>query len=164
METLNSKIYRIPDGDAGIKLTLKMMRCLVRKYKTALPIRILAQRLTLPLSQKNYRAEAKTLHEFVRDKIRYVRDITNVETIQTPIQTLQIGSGDCDDKCILVATLLESIGHPTRFVACGFNYAPISHVFVESRIGAKWIGVECTEPWALGRVPPNITSKMCRHN
>ena len=164
MQKTNSRLFTIPDGAQGIKQTLKIMCGLVRKYKTALPVRILAQKLTQRLSQKNYKAEAKTLHEFVRDKIRYVRDVRGVETLQTPIKTLQFGSGDCDDKAILVASLLESIGHPTRFIACGFNNMGFSHVYVESKIGDKWIGVECTEPWALGRVPPNITSKMYRHN
>lgn len=155
----------IPNGKAGTLATLKIMRGIVRKYKASLPIRLLAQKLTRYLPQKNYTREVRALHHFVQNKIRYVKDIRGVETIQTPIQTLQIGSGDCDDKSIMVASLLESIGHETRFVACGFG-APknFSHVFVQTRIGPKWVSVECTEPWTLGKAPPKITTRMIVRN
>ena len=81
--------------------------------------------------------------------------------MQTPDKTLSDGSGDCDDKCVLLAALLQSIGHPVRFVAVGFRRGgPLSHVFVETPIGAYWICCETTEPWPLGRKPPNIRRVM----
>lgn len=155
----------IPSGQAGTKATLKIMRRIIRQYKAALPIRMLAQKLTRYLPQKNYTREVRTLHHFVQNKVRYVKDIRGVETIQTPIQTLKLGSGDCDDKSILVASLLESIGHETRLVACGFRQPKsFSHVFVQTKIGPKWVSVECTEPWTLGKAPPNITTRMIMRN
>lgn len=155
----------IPPGRAGTIATLKIMRSIVRKYKTKPSLRILAQRMTRNLPDKNYTLEAATLHRFVRDKIRYVRDVNGVETVQTPDKTIEIGSGDCDDKSVLVATLLESIGHPTRFVACGFRQPGYySHVFVQTKIGSKWASVECTEPWRFGKSPPNITTRIIVRN
>ncbi len=155
----------IPSGKAGTLATLKIMRNVTRRYKSHLTIRVLAQKLTRRLPQKNYTAEAAILHQFVKNKIRYVKDIRGVETIQTPVQTLQLGSGDCDDKSILVASLLESIGHPTRFVACGFRIPnSYSHVFVQTKIGARWVSVECTEPWPLGKAPPKIVTRMIVRN
>lgn len=154
----------IPNGKAGTLQTLKLMRGLVRKYKSNLHIRVLAQRITRNLPQKNYTLEAAALHKFVRDRVRYVKDINGIETLQTPIQTLNLGSGDCDDKSILVASLLESIGHPTRFVACGFAPYMFSHVFVQTKIGRKWVSVECTEPYPLGKAPPKIRTRMILRN
>jgi transglutaminase-like putative cysteine protease len=165
MEALNSQMMGIPSGKAGTLATLKIMRRVTRRYKSNLTIRVLAQKLTRRLPQKNYTAEVRALHRFVQQKIRYVKDIRGVETIQTPIQTLKLGSGDCDDKSIMVASLLESIGHPTRFVACGFGVVGgFSHVFVQTKIGGKWVSVECTEPWSLGKAPPNITTRMIVRN
>jgi len=165
MESLNSTQFDIPNGKKGTLATLKIMRQVTRRYKSSLTIRVLAQKLTRQLPQKNFTAEVRMIHQFVRDKIRYVKDIRGVETIQTPIQTLKLGSGDCDDKAILSASLLESIGHPTRFVACGFLIkGSYSHVFAQTKIGDKWISVECTEPWGLGRHPPNIKTKMIVRN
>jgi transglutaminase-like putative cysteine protease len=140
------------------------MRALVIKAKSSLPIRELALNLTRDLQQKDYASEVEKIHNFVRDKVRYVQDISNVETIQTPIKTLQYGAGDCDDKSMLVAALLESINHPTRFVAMGFNGEPHCHVYVETKLGTKWIGVETTEPVGLGWTPPNQTSRMVIYN
>jgi len=165
MNQTTSTMMGIPDGKAGTLATLKIMRRVTRRYKSSLPIRLLAQKLTRRLPQKNYTREVAVLHKFVRDKVRYVRDIRGVETIQTPIQTLKLGSGDCDDKSILVASLLESIGHPTRFVACGFNdTGAYSHVFTQTKIGGKWVSVETTEPWPLGKAPPKITTRMIVRN
>lgn len=158
------KLITIPTGSAGTRATLKIMRKIVRAYKSSLPIRLLAQRVTRNLPQKNFTREVETLHRIVRDKIRYLKDVRGVETVQSPIQTVKLGSGDCDDKSVLVATLLESIGHPTRFVACGFTPTSFSHVFVQTKIGQKWVSVETTENWPLGKTPPKILNKMIVRN
>ena len=120
--------------------------------------------LTGHLRQKNYRGEVATLHNWVKEEIRYIKDIRDVETIQTPVQTLRLRQGDCDDKSSLVASLLESIGHRTRFVAVGFTPDSLSHVFVQTKIGKSWISVECTENWPLGAMPSGIKNVMLQNN
>lgn len=150
----------IPDGKEGTKLTLNIMRDLVRRGKKSPAIRQFAVMLTNGLFQKDYIGEVAAIHSFVRDNIRYVRDVRNVETIQTPERTLENKSGDCDDKSTLTAALLESIGHPTRLVAIGLHNNPFSHVYPETRIGNKWITVETTEPVPLGWKPAHITSAI----
>jgi len=159
-----SQLSMIPDGKSGVIVTLKTMRDITKRYKTSIPIRTLAVALTNGLRQKDWHGEIKALHEFVRDKIRYVRDITDVETLQMPDITLKIGAGDCDDKSMLLASLLESINHPTRFVAVGFRPDVYSHVYVESRIGNRWIPLETTEPVPMGWTPPNIKTRLVIHN
>lgn len=126
---------------------------LVKGGKKTLPVRQTALSLVAGLDQKAWIDEAKAIHAFVRDKIRYVRDIRGVETLQIPEKTLEFGQGDCDDKSVLVASLLEAIGHPTRFVAIAANPDSYYHVFVETKIGNKWVGVETTEPVELGWQP-----------
>src|SRR5574340_1000732 len=153
----------IPSGEDGTRATLKLMSGLVKAGKTALPIRQLALSLVHRNGQKDWYGEVRDLHQFVRDHIRYVKDIRGVETLQTPEKTLEIGQGDCDDKSTLVAALLESIGHPTRFVAVGFN-GQFAHVLVETKIGNKWVAVETTEPVELGWFPKNVTLTMRWHN
>lgn len=140
------------------------MSGLVKKYKSHQLVRELAIQLTNRLNQKNFKGEVGLLHQFVRDKIRYVKDIAGVETLQAPLQTLRIGAGDCDDKSILVAAFLESLGHPTRFVAVGFQRGSYSHVLVQTKLGSKWVSVECTEPVQLGWFPPRVKTVMMQHN
>jgi hypothetical protein len=143
----------IPSGRAGVVETLKVMSRLVRDGKKNLTIRLAAVSLLRECNQKNYSCEVKILHGFVRDFIRYVQDIRDVETIATPEKTLEFAAGDCDDKAVLLASMLESIGHPTRFVAIGFAPGVFVHVYVETKIGESWIPLETTEPWEAGDEP-----------
>lgn len=146
--------------------TLKVMSRMVRDGKKTLPVRNRAIAITQHCQQKDYACEVQTLHSFVRDQIRYVQDITNVETVQEPQKTLEIFAGDCDDKATLLAAMLESIGHPTRFVAIGFEPGIFSHVYVESKIGAGWIPLETTEPVPVGWQPDErlIQARIVHYN
>ena len=140
------------------------MRGLVRQSKTALQLRKVALDIVGPLNQKDYAGELRALQQFVRDQIRYVRDIRGVETVAAPEYTLHSRQGDCDDQSVLLATLLESIGHPTRFVAVGYTPGEYAHVLVDSRLGAGWIPAETTEPVDVGWYPPNMASRLVIHN
>jgi transglutaminase-like putative cysteine protease len=108
--------------------------------------------------------EIKRIHAYVRDNIRYLRDIHGVETLQSPPETLRRGYGDCDDKATLAATLLAAIGHPSRFVAIGRAPGKFSHVYVETRIGPRWISLETTEPVDVGWSPSGVLARMVAHN
>ena len=113
-----------------------------------------------------YMREAKALHEFVRDQIRYVRDPVGVELVQSPEKTLEIGQGDCDDKATLLAALLEVTGHPARFTVVAFGGKGFSHVLTELnfRQGNKfrWIPAETIIPKPLGWFPPGVTDKYSK--
>lgn len=154
----------LPKGREGIRKTLLLMRALVRKGKKNPLIRQTAVELTQGMRQKDWYGEVKALHNFVRDNIRYLRDIKSVETLHTPERILRNAQGDCDDKAILLASLLESIGHPTRFLAVGFHPGKFSHVLTETKIGNKWIPLETTEPVDIGWRPRNIVNAMIVHN
>lgn len=131
------------------------MSSLTKQGKKNPVIRQKAVELTRFLRQKDWLGEIHALFDFVQNNIRYLRDINGVETVHTPEQVLAQGQGDCDDKSILLASLLESIGHPTRFCAIGFSPGKISHVFVQTRVGGpnKWISLETTEPVDMGWHP-----------
>jgi len=136
------------------------MRDFIRTGKKTLPVRLLAIDLTTALPQKDFHGEVSKIFYFVRDRIRYVKDIRGVETLQQPDKTLELKAGDCDDKSILLASLLESIGHPTRLIAVGFRPGSFSHVFVQTRVGSNWVSLETTEPNDLGWQPPNVRERI----
>ena len=136
------------------------MRGMVRTYRKIPEFREFAANLIKGLPQKAYNAEINTLFEFVRDKIRYMRDVNQVETLQTPDVTLSLGYGDCDDKSVLLATMLETTGHPARFVAIGTKPGRFQHVYVETLSGKKWIPLDPTEPQPMGWKPANEAEKM----
>lgn len=164
MDQVNYTLQNIPNGSAGTRETLRIMSRLVKQYKKDKAIRELALSLTSKLPQKSWLREVQAIHYFVKTHIRYTKDIRGVETIQTPVQTLRIGAGDCDDKSTLVASLLEAIGHPTRFAAIGFMPNTFCHVLPETKIGGQWVTVECTEPVKVGWKPKGLKSVMRQHN
>ncbi|MDE2020934.1 MAG: hypothetical protein KGJ13_11410 [Patescibacteria group bacterium] len=159
-----STLMGIPDGKAGVASTLDLMVKLVKQGKTNPIIRQKATELTQELRQKDFTGEIRSLFDFVQNNIRYVRDIAGVETLHYPEQILLQEHGDCDDKAILLASLLAAIGHPTRFVAVGFKPGHFSHVFVDTRYGPGWLTLDATEPHPMGWRPPNIQSVMIRNN
>lgn len=148
---------RIPNGMAGTLETLKKMRQLVRAGKTSPLVRQFTASLIAPIRpQKNYTEMIREIHSFVRDHVAYVKDIRGVETLHAPEFVLRNRYGDCDDKSVLAASMLESVGFPTKLVACGQMPGVCSHVYVEVKIGRHWVPVECTENVPLGWCPPGI--------
>lgn len=148
------------DGRDGVRETLDLMTRAKNDYKTHPTVRGLMLRLIKNLPQKDYAGEIETARDFVKYRIRYARDVAGVETVQTPLKTLEFGAGDCDDKSTLLAALLESVGHKTRFKAVAVNGGELCHVYPEVMLAGKWRALETTEPVAGGWEPPNITDEM----
>lgn len=106
------------------------------------------------IKQKDFVGEARRILRFVRDDIRYVMDTDGVELLHDPATLLQVGAGDCDDKAILLAALLGSIGHKTRFIAAAFSPDVFSHVWLQDNINGRWVDLEPTEPIPFGSSVP----------
>lgn len=135
----------IPAGPAGTKATLKRMVDLVRVWRKDPGIWKLSRQIVHPVPAKDFRGQIDRLFHWTKQHIRYVNDVRDVETLATPKATLEVASGDCDDMSVLLATLLESVGHPTRFVALAFNGDEnFSHVLTETRLGSKWLSLDPT--------------------
>jgi transglutaminase-like putative cysteine protease len=152
----------LPDGDAGTRATLQVMASLVRQYRKNIAVRSLALDIVESVpGHKNFGGEAAALCNWVRSNIRYVRDINEVETVQTPLKTLDIGQGDCDDQASLLASLLEAVGFPTRFMAIKTAaFGPFIHVLAQAKIGREWVPLETTENWEPGTFPIQIAGSM----
>lgn len=116
------------------------------------------------LRPKDWVAEVDALFGFVQNHIRYTRDIRGVETVQPAEYVLDRGTGDCDDKAILLASMLEAVGHPTRFVAVGFGGGKFNHVYTETLLGRKWLALDPTEPVKMGWFPPNVRTRLVIDN
>lgn len=160
----------IPEGDAGVKATLQIMVSVVRKCKATVDMITLANSIVKSCPAKDYTCEAAALQQYVQRTIRYTRDVNNVETIKFPAQTLQMGTGDCDDMAVLLATLAESVGFATRFAAVGLSGQGFSHVLAQLMIpGQGWVSAEVIPTDSsntqapLGWYPPEGTTFMLRH-
>lgn len=146
----------LADGVRGVRQTLGAMRQMVERFKASAAIRQCATSIVFLAPEKNERAEIEALFHFVRDSIRYTRDIHDVETLSTPDKTLAGRFGDCDDQVTLLCTLLESVGYPTRFVIAGYQgNGDYSHVYCQCFDGADWIDLDPTEMQPMGWAAPN---------
>ncbi|MBN2458375.1 transglutaminase domain-containing protein [Candidatus Woesearchaeota archaeon] len=67
--------------------------------------------------------QAKAVFYFVRDNFAYVAE--SDEYMQTPTEIFYTRGGDCDDFSVLLASMEQAIGVPTRFIR-----AP-GHVYVQ---------------------------------
>lgn len=151
-------LVHIPNGSAGTVATLKVMRDYARDAirDPRQLIRAKALEILNDIPPRQRIAEIKALHSFVRDQIRYTRDPVDVELVQTPDRTLEIGHGDCDDKATLLAALLMASGHPARYCAVGFGDEGFSHVLVETPVGDGWMPLETIIPVDAGWFPDNV--------
>lgn len=147
----------IPDGDQGVERTVQRMRELVDAWKTAPAILQAARTIVYLTPQKDHRSEIIAIYQYVRDSIRYVRDVNGVETLATPLITMTTRQGDCDDKSVLFATLAEAIGFPTRFVVGAFASpeSGFDHVWSEVLVDDEWVAADCTEEEHFGWQPPD---------
>lgn len=137
----------LPDGmkgtDATVALMAKMAMGIYGARSTK--IRDLATRIVTAANvpEKDYTAEMVAIHNWVRDQIRYTRDVAGQETLLHPeYLAFTSKNGDCDDKSMLEAALLGSIGIPTRFVTIGLTPYNYSHVYLMANPSGQWIALD----------------------
>ena len=166
-QTSDVVLAELPPGPGGAAATLRHMRDFVESSirDPSQTIRNKALDLVSGLPPRQWMAEIRALHAYVKDQIRYVRDPVGLELVQSPDKTIEIGQGDCDDKATLLAALLTATGHPARFIAVGFNGDPLSHVLVQTKVNSTgndskdWISLETIIDKPVGWFPPDVTSR-----
>lgn len=129
------------------------LRCLNPNDPT---IKQVANKVVSTSCDSNKVCQAKALFFFVRDGIIYVSDPPR-EYFESPIETLTTGAADCDGQAILLANLLSSVGHTTRFVLIpGHSY--VQMLLPEAprhyKDSGNWINLDPTCSYCdFGEVP-----------
>lgn len=155
------RIYkgRIPRGYAGTRQTVGYIVHLIKEGAKDFCVRqkaidILIENRVRP---KDYPGEIRTLFEWVKNNVRYTRDIYRVELLHSARRMLDLRAGDCDDMTILLSTMLKAVGHPVRLVLVGFNPARkklFSHIYLEAFCRGSWIPLDPTMNRPMGWAPP----------
>ena len=111
---------------------------------------IVRQKTEILAGTKEPRPKVEKLVPWVAD---YVKD--TITDSQTPLETLETRSGNCQSHARLYVSLARAAGVPTRFVS-GLVYAEgkgfLYHSWAESYVG-YWLPVDPT----FGEVPANAT-------
>jgi hypothetical protein len=88
-----------------------------------LAVRATAVRIVAPYANRypwNWH-QAAAIFEFVKAEVSYVPDPRGIDYVASPTETLEVGGGDCDDHAVLLSSLYEAVGIPTRVVLCRSN-------------------------------------------
>lgn len=129
----------VSNGLSGNIETIKFMKQVARLRSHHPLIRKLAENILLSYSvpSNHFVEEALAIGDYVKKRMRYVRDPEDVEYLQDPIDLVDkikkgVAQGDCDDMALLTATLLLSVGHQPFFRAVRYeqplgNY---NHIYV----------------------------------
>ena len=153
---LAGTIQWLAPGLPGTMQTLALMRRLVTQYRTDGDVRRAAASIMFLTPDRDPRHRAVALFDWVRTFVRYVPDVLDVETLQTPPQTLRSLVGDCDDSATLMATMFESVGYPTRFVLASYLQPDaFEHVYLQVLIDGEWVDADPTEQHPLGWSAPD---------
>jgi transglutaminase-like putative cysteine protease len=118
----------------------------------------LIKKLNVP--ERDEKALARAIQVFAQEKIKYFRE--RPERFVSPLRTIAWGIGDCDDKSILISTILRSFRIPVRLKFIRYD-APqpdgtikkVSHVYPQAKLENKWIALESVHKWLMGDDPEN---------
>lgn len=156
---LSGSLVPAPSGVAGIWHTARLIREAIERAKVDPTMIEAATALIYTTPAKNTDAEADAIFSWVRDHVRYVRDVHGIETLASPQTTYRRQAGDCDDQVALLGTLLEAVGYPTRLIIAAYD-APgsWSHVYLQVLTDAGWRDADPTEDFPLGVAPAGALS------
>lgn len=143
-EIYNRHILLSTQGNAGVYQTLEVMAEMVRRDAASPHLRELAIDLVRQCRGHDAKCEIRQCFEFARDAITYRRDPAGVEQVADARRTIEAGVGDCDDKTVVLCSLLAVLGYRTRFVVCGFRPHGHSHVYCEVHTGRAWLPLDPT--------------------
>ena len=144
----------------GIRQRLSIIRSAVKRGGADARVRELALGILTRkcgeswcVAEKDWKAEATALFDYVRENVRYTRDPLRHDTYVSASRTLGAWrGGDCDDLTIALGALLESVGFQTmmRVVQTegnnGFNHIYLAAVLPE---GGGALGGGRPETFAL---------------
>jgi transglutaminase-like putative cysteine protease len=160
------RIVRVPKGRRGTIVSAGLIANLIREGSRDFYVRQRAIQIFRQAGapSKDRWAEVCALFHWVRNNVRYTRDIFRVELLHTARRMLELRAGDCDDMTILLGAMLVSTGHPVRLVLTGFRSKrphSYSHIYPEVNVRGKWIALDATMNRPIGWAPPALWKQIC---
>jgi transglutaminase-like putative cysteine protease len=134
----------LPEGFAGTLRTLEAMRSFVLSAPRDAGLRDFALYITRDVRGHDFAAEQDRLFYFARDFVSYRRDPVDLELVQDARRTLERRAGDCDDKVVLLASLLACLGHRSRFIIVSYSLPHFHHVYLQTLRSGQWIDLDPT--------------------
>jgi transglutaminase-like putative cysteine protease len=154
--------FPLPDGDPGIARTVQMMTGLARGSEGANhpTVRQKAVEVVRGFSSRDKQGQINAILDWVKKNVDFRGEYK--ELLQTPVVTIQIQAGDCDDHSMLISSLLKTLGFSTRFntvAADPTDPEQFTHVFCEvlDPTTQQWTALDSTVKNSFpGWRPPNV--------
>jgi len=151
------RLAAIPQSVIGTDMTLSEMARLIDQDLKGQKLRLFASRILHDVPSKNHLAEAKKLYSWIASHIRFQKDPIGIETVQSPLVTLRLGVGDCDDHSTLLLGMALAVGLPARFRTVGRQQDNMLHIWPELYAKGRWWAADTTEPQrGFGWRPPKF--------
>lgn len=102
------------------------------------------------------KALARAVQLFSARKIKFFREWP--ERFASPLRTIVWGLGDCDDKSILVASMLRGFRMPIRLKRLALtlpNGERVAHIYPQALIDGEWVALESVREYPWGYDPEN---------
>lgn len=152
--------WKIGHGDSAINKTVAHMQLLVLGPEgVGHPLVRVAAIEAARGAVKNIN-EIETVLAWMKQRIEFRGE--HAETLQSPVVTLQLGAGDCDDHSVLMAAILKSLGYQVQFKTVAtqqVNPYQFSHVYVivKDKRSGEWRALDSTVPGSFaGWEPPTM--------
>ena len=156
-------------GDQGVEQTINVIRQLVDDAVKDPAVNVTAIQMVRGTGDQFSRdAKAQAIYAAVANRFQYVEDPVGPfgpkETLRPARVLLQIWAGDCDDASVLIASLLGTIGIPSRLVTIAADpSAPdeFSHIYPEAEVfPGNWVAMDIARPGsAYGSAPQRYFRK-----
>ena len=153
-------------GVSSLEDRIRILNDLIQKGKENPDIRKLASQILSDsgVQGKDWSGEVQSIFDFVRTKIRYTRDVVDLDTFQAANRTLELGIGDCDDMSTLIASLLGAIGYPSRLKVVSIGGKDWDHIYPLVGLPPygpdRWIALDASIDEPIGSETPYQREKI----
>lgn len=125
--------------------TVATLNHLIRVFSSDPKVIEFTRKLLTTRRNNDHKRNFEDIAKFITDSFIYVADPMYVEYVISPTVMLKDWAtsgkmhGDCDDVCLLMASMLVSVGIDTRIVAVKAGSDYFNHVILETSLGSKSI-------------------------
>ncbi|WP_456465553.1 transglutaminase-like domain-containing protein [Desulfurobacterium sp.] len=159
LESIGLSPRKIPGADAykitlrDTNQTIQVIEQFIEEYSILPEVRQLVASILKPCTSKDYLCYVRQIVEYIKSHVKYVNDPPKTEVLQSPLRTLKLGIGDCDDHTILAGTLLRAAGFKIR-ITLGAPLGRYNHVYIHVYVpGHGWMTVDTTSSNPISQKP-----------
>ena len=158
LRTIKTRIKNVRNTDDRVKFIARN----IAKYRTNAEIHTFAAQAltdfcggTWCVQPRDWLGEVCAISEHIKNNVRYTLDTYGIDTYRTPIRTLQLAMGDCDDMAQLAGAMLQAVGYPVMIkVIQTPDQDDFNHIYIMAGMPPqnpkKFVAVDPSQPFGCG--------------